>query len=81
LISSIQIVNDCLIKSQSFNIKMSQNPVIEVIRKLQDPMPQYVLGLIPVIVTLGTAPFNHLKYKLTYVFRCLGAPYTGLFFT
>nr|CAG8506479.1 6253_t:CDS:2 [Entrophospora candida] len=59
---------------------MSQNPVIEVIRKLQEPMPQYVLGLIPVILILGTAPFGSLIDKLTWVFRCLGSPFTGLFY-
>ncbi|CAJ0847762.1 13163_t:CDS:2 [Entrophospora sp. SA101] len=45
---------------------MSQNPVIEVIHKLQEPMPQYVLGLIPVIVTLGAAPFESLKKGLYF---------------
>ncbi|CAJ0825567.1 1877_t:CDS:2 [Entrophospora sp. SA101] len=48
---------------------MSQNPVIEVIHKLQEPMPQYVLGLIPVIVTLGAAPFESLitQWKCVYI--------------
>ncbi|CAJ0827877.1 14839_t:CDS:2 [Entrophospora sp. SA101] len=59
---------------------MSQNPVIEVIRELQEPMPQYVLGLIPVIVTLGAAPFETLVYKLAWIFKSISAPFIGLFY-
>nr|CAG8659259.1 8295_t:CDS:1 [Entrophospora candida] len=56
---------------------MSQNPIIP---KLQEPMPQYISGLIPVIVILGTSPFKDLIDKLIWVFRCLGSPFTGLFY-
>ncbi|CAJ0839567.1 8693_t:CDS:2 [Entrophospora sp. SA101] len=59
---------------------MSQNSVIGVILKLQEPMPQYVLGLIPVILTLGAAPFESLVHKLTWIFKCISTPYTGLFY-
>nr|CAG8511159.1 13965_t:CDS:2 [Entrophospora candida] len=52
----------------------------EVIGKLQEPMPQYVLGLIPVIVTLGAAPFESLIDKLAWIFKCISTPYTGLFY-
>nr|CAG8510735.1 13788_t:CDS:2 [Entrophospora candida] len=52
----------------------------EVIGKLQEPMPQYVLGLIPVIVTLGAAPFESLVHKLIWIFKCISTPYTGLFY-
>ncbi|CAJ0825590.1 5827_t:CDS:1, partial [Entrophospora sp. SA101] len=56
---------------------MSQNPIIT---KLQEPMPQYISGLIPVIVILGTSPFKLLFDKLIWVFKCLGCPFTGLFY-
>nr|CAG8628381.1 11774_t:CDS:2 [Entrophospora candida] len=56
---------------------MSQDPAIP---KLQEPMPQYISGLIPVIVTLGTSPFESLICKLFWVFKCLGCPFTGLFY-
>ncbi|CAJ0825587.1 5826_t:CDS:1 [Entrophospora sp. SA101] len=57
---------------------MSHNPVIP---KLQEPMPvpQYIAGLIPVIVILGASPVERLIFKLIWVLRCLGCPFTGLF--
>ncbi|CAJ0824607.1 2280_t:CDS:2, partial [Entrophospora sp. SA101] len=54
---------------------MSHNPVIP---KLQEPMPvpQYIAGLIPVIVILGASPVERLIFKLIWVLRCLGCPFT-----
>nr|CAG8683800.1 8939_t:CDS:1 [Entrophospora candida] len=58
---------------------MSHDPVI---LKLQEPVPvpQYIAGLIPVIAILGTSPFIRLIFKLIWVLRCLGCPFTGLFY-
>lgn len=52
----------------------------DLIRILEDPAPQYVLGCIPVIVTIGTAPDNGLGNKILWILRCLGSPFTGLFY-
>jgi hypothetical protein len=53
----------------------------DLIHTLEDPAPQYVLGCIPVIVTIGTAPDNGLGNKILWILRCLGSPFTGLFYT
>ncbi|CAJ0846877.1 13157_t:CDS:1, partial [Entrophospora sp. SA101] len=54
--------------------------IFQTICKLQEPIPQYVLGLIPVVTTLGTSPFGSLIHKLSWIFRCLGCPFTALFY-
>ncbi|GBC09357.1 hypothetical protein RclHR1_00880011 [Rhizophagus clarus] len=53
----------------------------DLIHTLEDPAPQYVLGCIPVIVTIGSAPDNGLGNKLLWILRCLGTPFTGLLYT
>ncbi|CAG8500334.1 7087_t:CDS:1 [Ambispora gerdemannii] len=53
----------------------------KVILKLQDPVPQYVLGCLPAIATIGAAPKKSFISKLFWVFRCLGCPFIGLFYT
>jgi len=52
----------------------------DLIRVLQNPAPQYVFGCIPAIVTIGTAPDNGLINKMLWILRCLGSPFTGLFY-
>jgi len=39
-----------------------------------------VLGSLPAIATIGIAPDNGLKAKLIWLIRCLGCPFTGLFY-
>ncbi|CAI2189453.1 5727_t:CDS:2, partial [Funneliformis geosporum] len=55
--------------------------VLKFIRKLQDPVPQYVLGCLPAIATIGAAPWDDFTDKLLWLTRCLGCPFTGLFYT
>ncbi|CAG8665784.1 6022_t:CDS:2 [Funneliformis mosseae] len=54
---------------------------LKFIRKLQDPVPQYVLGCLPAIATIGVAPWDDFMEKLIWLARCLGCPFTGLFYT
>ncbi|RIA96700.1 hypothetical protein C1645_815009 [Glomus cerebriforme] len=59
---------------------MNGNSIINFIHSLQEPVPQYVLGCIPAIATMGAAPSSGLLNKLLWIFRCLGCPFTGLFY-
>src|SRR6266542_605932 len=54
--------------------------LLNLIFKLQDPVPQYVLGCLPAIATIGAAPDNGLMNKLIWIFRALGCPFSGLFY-
>ncbi|CAB4398510.1 unnamed protein product [Rhizophagus irregularis] len=54
--------------------------LLNLIFKLQDPIPQYVLGCLPAIATIGAAPDNGLMNKLIWIFRSLGSPFSGLFY-
>ncbi|CAG8480770.1 17746_t:CDS:1 [Funneliformis caledonium] len=54
--------------------------VLKFIRKLQDPVPQYVIGCLPVIATIGAAPWESFVDKFIWLLRCLGCPFTGLFY-
>ncbi|CAG8606486.1 3293_t:CDS:1 [Scutellospora calospora] len=47
---------------------------------LQAPAPQYVLGCLPIIATIGATPDNGCTRKILWLVRCLGCPFTGLFF-
>ncbi|CAG8520341.1 3552_t:CDS:2, partial [Racocetra persica] len=49
----------------------------QLIFKLLDPVPQYVLGCLPAIVIIGASPKNRFMVKLAWLFRCLGCPFTG----
>ncbi|CAG8601662.1 8155_t:CDS:1 [Diversispora eburnea] len=51
---------------------------MEILNKLQEPIPQYVSGTFPAIATIGAAPFNSFRAKLLWIFRILGCPFTGL---
>ncbi|RIB26009.1 hypothetical protein C2G38_2066099 [Gigaspora rosea] len=48
--------------------------------KLQSQVPQYVLGCLPVIAVIGEIPTRGLWSKLQWIFRCLGCPFSGLFY-
>ncbi|CAG8492945.1 1762_t:CDS:1 [Cetraspora pellucida] len=50
------------------------------LNKLQHPIPQYVLGCIPVIAIIGANPITGLWTKLQWIFRCLGCPFCGLIY-
>ncbi|CAG8694952.1 5346_t:CDS:1 [Dentiscutata erythropus] len=47
---------------------------------LQTPAPQYVIGCLPVIITIGVAPDNGCVRRLLWILRCLGCPFTGIFY-
>ncbi|CAG8498997.1 574_t:CDS:2 [Ambispora gerdemannii] len=52
-----------------------------ILHKLQDPIPQYVLGCFPAIATIGASPNDYLLQKLLWMARCLACPFLGLFYT
>src|SRR6266498_764569 len=53
----------------------------QFIHKLLDPIPQYVVGCFPAIAIIGASPNNKFTEKLAWVLRCLGCPFTGLFYS
>lgn len=52
----------------------------ELIVKLREPAPQYVTCCVPAIAIIGAAPGSGLTNKLLWILRCLGCPFTGLFY-
>lgn len=52
-----------------------------LIRKLLSPIPQYILGCLPAIAIVGVTPREKFAEKLTWLFRCLGCPFTGLLYS
>ncbi|CAG8745241.1 23863_t:CDS:1, partial [Dentiscutata erythropus] len=48
---------------------------------IQNPIPQYVLVCLPAAATIGTSPYSSLKKKMFWLLRCLGCPFTGLFYS
>ncbi|CAB4488485.1 hypothetical protein RhiirA5_411119 [Rhizophagus irregularis] len=52
-----------------------------LIRKLLNPIPQYILGCLPAVAIVGDTPKEKLTEKLAWVLRCLGCPFTGLFYS
>src|SRR6266542_4745851 len=54
--------------------------LLKIIFTLQNPVPQYVLGCLPVIATGGTAPDNGLMNKILWIIRTLGCPFSALFY-
>ncbi|CAB4411669.1 unnamed protein product [Rhizophagus irregularis] len=60
---------------------VEEDSLTKLLQSLQDPAPQYVLGCVPAIATIGAAPDNGLTNKLLWILRCLGCPFTGLFYT
>jgi len=61
-------------------ITEEESLLLKLILKLQEPVPQYVLGCLPTIATIGTAPDDGLIRKILWMLRCLGCPFTGLFY-
>ncbi|CAG8473715.1 5731_t:CDS:2 [Gigaspora rosea] len=47
---------------------------------LLEPIPQYVLGCLTTLAILGASPADKFTEKLAWSFRCLGCPFTGLFY-
>ncbi|GBB88025.1 hypothetical protein RclHR1_14540004 [Rhizophagus clarus] len=54
---------------------------LTLIRKLLNPIPQYILGCLPAITIVGATPREKFAEKISWVFRCLGCPFTGLFYS
>ncbi|GBC04558.1 hypothetical protein RclHR1_05730014 [Rhizophagus clarus] len=54
--------------------------LLNLIFKLQDPVPQYVLGCLPAIATIGASPDDGLMNKIMWILRSLGSPFSGLFY-
>ncbi|CAG8707941.1 7051_t:CDS:1, partial [Acaulospora morrowiae] len=52
-----------------------------LIYKLLDPIPQYVLGCLPALGIIGESPANRFTEKVTWLLRCLGCPFTALFYS
>src|SRR4051794_25602049 len=59
---------------------MSQPKLLKLLDKLQNLIPQYVLGTLPAIATIAATPENGLCAKLIWLARCLSCPFTGLFY-
>jgi hypothetical protein len=59
---------------------MSAPQLLQFFDKLQQPIPQYVLGTLPAIATIASTPESGLITKLIWLARCLGCPFTGLFY-
>ncbi|KAF0488407.1 hypothetical protein F8M41_022288 [Gigaspora margarita] len=51
-----------------------------VFHVLLNPVPQYLLGLLPALLTLGSTPYESLLEKFLWFLRCLGCPFTGLYY-
>jgi hypothetical protein len=58
----------------------SEESLQRLIVKLQNLVPQYVLGTLPAVATIGATPVEGLISKLFWMFRCLSCPFTGLFY-
>ncbi|CAG8525420.1 6834_t:CDS:1 [Dentiscutata heterogama] len=54
--------------------------LIVQIHKLQNPMPQYVLGTLPILAIVAATPKTTLMKKLLWFARSLGTPFFGLFY-
>ncbi|CAG8595635.1 11128_t:CDS:1 [Ambispora gerdemannii] len=56
-------------------------PVSKVINTSLNPVPQYILSIIPAVLTAGAAPKTNFIDKLIRVAQCLSCPFIGLFYT
>ncbi|CAG8483202.1 8787_t:CDS:1 [Ambispora gerdemannii] len=52
-----------------------------LMKKLLDPVPQYVFSIIPAVLTAGAAPKHAFLDKLIWVGQCLSCPFMGLLYT
>ena len=53
---------------------------LDFLDKLQNYIPQYILGTLPAIATIASTPESGLITKLLWLARCLGCPFTGLLY-
>ncbi|CAG8676210.1 11543_t:CDS:1, partial [Racocetra persica] len=60
---------------------MDDWPLLNFMHKLQNPVPQFVLGCLPAIAIIGASPEKGFKKKFLWMLRCLACPFTGLFYT
>ncbi|KAF0457162.1 hypothetical protein F8M41_001243 [Gigaspora margarita] len=54
--------------------------MINVLTQIQNPIPHYLVGALPVIITLGATPHSGLTAKIQRLFLCLGCPFIGLLY-
>ncbi|CAG8639459.1 41233_t:CDS:1 [Gigaspora margarita] len=54
--------------------------LLTAIHRFQNPIPQFALGSLPAMATIGTTPHDSLLEKFLWFMRCLGCPFTGLFY-
>ncbi|CAG8486262.1 7923_t:CDS:2 [Cetraspora pellucida] len=59
---------------------MSQWPVLSLLQKFQNPVPQFVLGCLPAVAIIGATPEKGFMNKILWMMRCLGCPFTGLLY-
>ncbi|KAF0425633.1 hypothetical protein F8M41_006309 [Gigaspora margarita] len=55
--------------------------VLNFLHRLQNPVPQFVIGCLPAIAIIGASPEKGFKKKLFWILRCLACPFTGIFYT
>ncbi|CAI2190940.1 17196_t:CDS:2 [Funneliformis geosporum] len=55
--------------------------IVDLIKSLLLSIPSYILSSLPAIATIGASPMRGFLEKLMWVFRCLGCPFTGLYYT
>ncbi|CAI2177103.1 8810_t:CDS:1 [Funneliformis geosporum] len=60
---------------------MITSKFLSLIKSLLSSLPSYVLGCLPTIATIGASPMRGFLEKLMWVYRCLGCPFTGLYYT
>src|SRR2546430_2261908 len=59
---------------------MASASYIDFVHKLLNPVPQYMLGCLPAIAIVGESSRERFTEKIAWVLRCLGCPFTGLFY-
>src|ERR1043166_7821486 len=52
-----------------------------IIYKLLNPIPPYLLACLPALAIIGASPTSNFARKLVWFFRCIGCPFTGLFYS
>ncbi|CAG8845741.1 3720_t:CDS:1, partial [Gigaspora margarita] len=58
----------------------SESELLTLIHKLQNPIPQFVLGTLPILAIIATTPYKSLLTRLLWFARCLGSPFCRLFY-
>ncbi|CAG8537847.1 6308_t:CDS:2 [Acaulospora morrowiae] len=48
---------------------------------LLNPIPQYATGSLPALAIMGESPVASFSGKFMWLLRCLGCPFTGLFYS